>query len=341
MANCHDYLLKFSETISLSKAKRDSLKKRREANRTRIRDDFKEKHPDYEPKFYIQGSRKNGTSIVYKDGTCDLDDGVYFLRKPDVTGTTLQNWIYDAVCSDTEGGATHKKRCIRVNYKDECNIDIPVLYQDDPNKTPHLAVKNEEWADDDPKAFVEWYNKENTKQLTRMVKDLKAWCNECAEKMPNGMCMTILAEKHFGSNDRDDIALRDLLTCIYDDLSQEGRWKCIMPTFPYDDLFASYSDIVKRNFLDHLKAFRDDAKKACDEKSLIAATKLWQKHLGERFDIAKKEPDAEQSSKLEALSRQITGLVTGTSGVSREGKVTEHPSATRMQPHRNYGEEIN
>lgn len=340
MANCHDFFIKFSETISLSKTKREALKKRRDANRTRIQDHFKEKHEGYDPKFWIQGSRKNGTSIVYKDGTCDLDDGVYFLLKPDVTGTTLQNWVYDAVCGYTENDPTHKKRCIRVNYKDECNIDIPVLYQENNESTPKLAVKNQDWADDDPKAFVDWYKEKKTVQLTRIIKNLKAWCNERDCKTPNGMCMTILAEKHFVANDRDDIAIRDLLTLMHDDLNQERHWKCNMPTFPYDDLFLDYSDIVKRNFLDNLKDFRDDAITACDENSLIKATKLWQGHLGSRFDVAQKEPDAEQKSKLEGLSKQITSLVAGTGGVNSAGKVVQHPSAKPMQPHRNYGEEI-
>lgn len=341
MANCHDYLIKFSETISLSASKKEILTKRREANQARIRDHFKEKHPAYTPQFYIQGSQKNGTPIVYKDNTCDLDDGVFFLKKPDVTGTTLQDWVYDAVSTDTKGGATHKKRCIRVNYTDGCNIDIPVLYKEENDAHPRLAVRNENWADDDPKEFVNWYKESKTPQLTRMVKILKAWCDERSCKMPSGMSMTILAEKHFKENERDDIVLRDLLSDMYNDLSQVGHWKCIMPTFPYDDLFADYDDTVARNFLSHLVGFRDDAMKACDENSLILATKLWWKHLGDRFDIAKKEPETEQKSKLEGLSKQITGLVTGTSGVDTTGKVTEQASATRMQPHRNFGEDVN
>lgn len=312
--------------------------KRREANQNRIRNYFKEKHPSYIPQFYIQGSQKNGTSIVYKDGTCDLDDGVFFLRKPDVSGTTLQNWVYEAVCSDTVGGATHKKRCIRVNYKDECNIDIPILYKEEKEEHPHLAVRNENWVDDDPREFVNWYKEQKTLQLTRIIKILKAWCDERSCKMPSGMCMTILAERHFKENERDDIALRDLLSDMYHDLSQVGHWKCIMPTFPYDDLFADYDDAIKGNFLHHLDRFCKDTVEACEEESLIKATKLWYKHLGSRFDIAKKEPEPEQKSKLEGLSKQITGLVTGTSGVNNEGRVSNQISATRMQPHRNFGE---
>ena len=69
--------------------------------RERIRNDFKKNHPGYVPKFYVQGSDKMKTPIRTKDDICDLDDGVYFMREPDVTATTLQEWVWDAA----NGGA--------------------------------------------------------------------------------------------------------------------------------------------------------------------------------------------------------------------------------------------
>ena len=50
----------------------------------KIKDYFNENHPEYKPTFYIQGSYKMGTTIRTKEDECDLDDGCYFIPKPDV-----------------------------------------------------------------------------------------------------------------------------------------------------------------------------------------------------------------------------------------------------------------
>ena len=97
--------------------------------------------------------------------------------------------------------------------------------------------------------------------------------------MPSGLAMTILAEKYIQPDDRDDITLRDTLKNIHEELNK--KWSCEMPSTPFDDLFKDFDDNRKKNFLDHLKAFIDNADIAIDkEKNQLAASKLWKKTSG-------------------------------------------------------------
>ena len=93
MANCHDQFVDFHSTISLTSDRKAKLKKSRKRLRDRVREDFKENHPnEIKPKFGSQGSSEMRTGInpivrvVNEDGEekkltkYDTDDGVYLFR---------------------------------------------------------------------------------------------------------------------------------------------------------------------------------------------------------------------------------------------------------------------
>lgn len=292
MANCHNLFQEFDEEISLTPGKKEKMKTSKEKLRERIRKHFKNHHAEYEPKFYIQGSAKMKTAIRTKDDICDLDDGVYFFRQPDVTATTLQGWIWDAVNGYTETTPEHRKKCVRNIFAGDYEIDMPIYYKID-NKEYQLAVKNKGWEDSDPKAMVNWFNakKDKNGQLVRLVKDLKSWGDYKRNKMPSGLAMTILAgnakEKITFNSERDDICLRDLLKEIKAAL--DFKFECIVPVPPKDDLFADYDQSRKNNFLTALEEFIQDAEEAIQEANQLKASKCWRKHLGDRFPKGKDE----------------------------------------------------
>ncbi|MFH6983371.1 CBASS cGAMP synthase [Marinoscillum luteum] len=306
MASCHNLFQDFHQNIRLLKSKRDKMKSSKEALRKKIVNHFKEKHPEYKPKFYIQGSYKTKNGIRYKDDTADLDDGVYFERDPDVTATTLQKWVYEAVEGHTSGGQQHKKKCIRVIYAGDFHIDLPVLYKTDDMDHPRLAVKNEGWVDDDPKEFVEWFNrsKDQDGQLIRDTMYLKAWGDHKRNSMPSGLCMTILGEKNAKYDDRDDISLHETLKNIKNSLS--AFWTCTMPTWPYENLFEKYDQTFKDNFFKNLDAFIEDADEAIQTDDKGKASKLWRKHLGDRFP--KYENTEENSSSNNSSKAALAGV---------------------------------
>lgn len=306
MANCDNLFKEFNENLKITSSKRERLMTSRDNIHDKIIAKFKEDHSEYIPQFYIQGSYKMNTMIRTKDDTCDLDYGVYFESNPDdVTGTTLQNWIKDAVTGITGSTPIHKKKCITVDYAADYNIDLPVLwYDDEENEHPKLAVKDGDWQDDDPREFVDHFNslKDDKGQLVRMVNYLKAWCDNKRNKMPSGLSMTVLAMNHFQSNDRDDLALKFLLIEIENELNRE--FKCAVPTTPQDDLFEEYNSTRRQNLMDNLSDFIADAKQAIDERNQLKASKLWQKHIGKAWF-----PDGQNEDEEEVNSALLTGVI--------------------------------
>jgi len=296
MANCHDLFQSFHQSIRLLRSKKAKMKNSKEALRKRIVDHFKANHPDYKPKFFIQGSYKAKNGIRYKDDTADLDDGVYFEKEPNVTATTLQKWVYNAVEGHTTGGQFHKKKCIRVKYVNDFHIDLPVLYKTEDMDHPKLAVKNVGWFDDDPKDFVEWFNKAKDKegQLVKNTMYLKAWGDNIRNSMPSGLCMTILCVSNMNYDDRDDISLYETLKNIEKSLLES--WSCQMPTWPFENLFEKYDPNFEENFLKSISNFIKDAEEALETGDKEKASNLWRKHLGERFPKYETKENNDSSS---------------------------------------------
>jgi hypothetical protein len=304
MANCQDLFLGYKEDICIGKSKKDRMISSKEGLRKRIRKWFKDYHPDYEPKFFIQGSHKMKSGIRTKDDICDLDDGIYFFREPDVTATTLQGWVWDAVNGYTATTPEHRKKCVRSIFAGDYEVDHPIYYKVD-GQNYRIAVKDNGFEDSDPKAMVEWFNgkKDKDGKLIRHVMYLKGWADERRHKMPSGLAMTILsanAKDRIVFNDRDDITLRDILKEIKKELDSE--FKCIVPAVPNDDLFASYDETRKNNFLGALKEFINDADAALREENQLTAGKLWKKHLGSRFPEGKDEKQQNTSRVAAAVA---------------------------------------
>ncbi|PKK36813.1 hypothetical protein BWI96_10610 [Siphonobacter sp. SORGH_AS_0500] len=309
MANCHNLFMDYHDDISIGSTKKNKMINSKNALRKRIREWFKENHPDYVPKFYIQGSHKMKSGIRTKEDICDLDDGVYFFRKPDVTATTLQGWVWDAVNGHTSTTPEHRRKCIRSVFVNDYEIDHPIYYKIE-GQEYRIAVKGNGFEDSDSKAVVNWFNSKKDKdgKLLRHVKYSKGWCDNIRNKMPSGLAMTILisnAKERIVLNERDDITLRDLLKEIKRALDRE--FKCIVPAIPNDDLFANYSDARKNNFLRSLDEFIADADAAIREENQFKASKLWRRHLGSRFPEGK---DEKQQVNSRAAAAAAAGAIT-------------------------------
>lgn len=342
MANCNKLFLDFNKDLRPSKTKRGRMRTSREDLRDKIRDYFKENHSDYSPHFFIQGSANKlvNTQILYKDNTCDLDDGVYFFRNPDVEAKTLQGWVKEAVEDATDTVPQHRRKCVRVIYQDDYHIDLPIYCKpdkDDDSVPPELADKEDEFSQSDPKEFVEWFHneKDKDKQLVRIVKYLKAWGDKIRNKMPTGLALSVLVAECIICNERDDVALKDTLVAIKSRL--DSSWKLEMPTIPHDDLFSGYDDNKKDYIFEKLDAFIEDAKKALNEPNQLKASKLWRKHLGKRFPEGK---DEDTDAKEEALKKKAA-ILSSNPFVGRDGKVTDDSKAGKPIPDtKNYGGKI-
>lgn len=293
MADCHNLFQSFNGNISVNKSKKEKLRDAKEKLRARIIKFFKDNHPDYKPKFFIQGSYKTKTMIRTKDDECDLDDGVWFENEVKVTGGTLQKWVRDAVDGHTATPAQHHKKCVRVIYKGDFHIDLPVLKKGDSDINPQLAVKGEDFTDDDPKAFVDWFYGKKTDQLVRICKYLKAWSDHKRNKMPGGLELTILAQRNYVSGNRDDISLHKTLEGIQS--SVNFSFTCLMPTCPKEDLFADYDWTRKNNFLDALDGFVESAQQALEAPTQKKACRKWKLHLGNYFPCDEASDEVEEA----------------------------------------------
>ena len=284
MANCHDLFIQFNDNLNILESKLSDLLESRRALRKTIKNYFSKEHKEYKPLFTTQGSYVLGTIIRTKEDSCDLDDGVYFDKKPEGSSAILQGWIHDAVKDQTDGGSKQKNKCVRVFYKANYHIDIPVYYKIEELQNPELATRYNGYKKSDPKEFIDWFKNSPNKcdQLDRTIKYLKAWCDKEPKRMLTGLAITVLAEELFVSNDQDDLALSNLLHALHDRLL--NRWTCIMPTAPADDLLEKYDQVFKDNFLESLRVFKIDAKSAIDETDKSRACKKWKKHLGKYFD---------------------------------------------------------
>lgn len=325
MANCHNQFVDFNKTISLTDDRKKKLKKSRTNLRDWIRDDFKENHEDeIRPKFTSQGSSEMKTTInpiprtIEVDGEektitkYDTDDGIYFIGPLDERKSVqiYHNWIKDAVDGYTGMPPVDKNTCVRTKFADGRHIDQPIYFIDeDDADEPKLAHKRDGWVASDPRAFSTWFNDQakQNEQLRRLVKCLKGWCdyqnfNDNSKKMPTGFVLTIWAADNFIANSRDDIAMKDTLQSIYDQLSY--RFECIRPTTPEgEDVMAGYT--YESYFMDKLKAFVESATQAINETNPKNACHKWQKHLGPRFSCANAK-DEDEGAKNYAAPAVVT-----------------------------------
>lgn len=288
MANTHNYFLKFEQNISLTPSKKAKLIASRKALQDRIVKYFSLFADFPTPKFYIQGSYKMKTMVLDKEGTYDVDLGVYFLKNYPLqyVPSTIQNHVANAVRMQTIDGVEHRDKCVRVRYRGDFDIDLPVYYKT-PYDNPHLATKSL-WQKSDPKELCDWFEnqrkiKDTNGQMLRLIKYFKVWANNRARKMPSGIAFTVWVTENYKSNSRDDIAFYETARAIKNKLS----WgvSCRNPATPFDDLTSKLDSIQKRNFIEALDNLIDEAEIALKQESHQKALAIWNKHLGNKFPV--------------------------------------------------------
>ena len=335
MANCTKLFLYFNKKLDVTSSKVEKIKTARGNIKNKIEAHFENK-PKYNFKgTWTQGSYKMGSMIRTKDDTCDLDLGVYFKEvDEDVTSATVMDQVFKAVEEVTSTTPSKKEKCIRVIYKGDFHIDLPVYHFDkDEHDHPNLATRSNGWNESDPKDFYIWFNDHtNLRQLKRIVRYLKAWSDNKKGKFPSGLAFSIWAVQHLKSNERDDIALYEVLKKIKDHI--DSTWYLEMPVTPYDDVCKKLTNEQKSNFSDAIEDFIDDAKDAIESDNQLEASKLWQKYFGDRFDLG---ADEDTDAKEAALRLTSNSILSGSAYAQKSGSITEDASGVKHKPHTNYG----
>lgn len=336
MANCDKLFKDFCKVITPSLEEMQKMKTSRKALETKITDKIREKL-DVTPFFYTQGSgaKHMKTIIIKEDGTYDADRGVYLPEKPTVSAQTVQSYVYDAVKDHTDGGAEHRKKCIRVYYKSAYNIDLPVYYQVDGETYSYLAIKGDGWIKDDPEQMIKWLEgyKDDEGQFIRMIKYLKAWTSKCSFKTPSGIALAVWAAKNFTAvKDRDDKCLLSVLKGIKNACLLSVS--CFSPVEPFDDFTAKLDDDQKSKFKAALNDFIADAELAITEENQLKSSKYWRKYLGSRFPEGL---DENVDNRLKSLLASASSVLSNSARLDSLGSISS-TSGVPHQPHRNYGE---
>lgn len=317
----------FYENISLTDAKKDNLLSSKEALRNKIRTSFDDNERK-KPKFYSQGSFSMKTTVLAPTPECtdyDIDDGIYLQNidtsKPvdewDVTPEDAQDWVYDAVKEHTKDGAEKKKKCVRVLYKGEKHVDLPIYAKKD--EKHYVAVKDEGWIESNPSGINDWFKeqiKANGEQLRRVVKYLKAWkenrhCSNKSLEFWGGFQLTVLVGMYFqGNSDDDEQAFYETIRNINSNLVKHPPLNS--PVSPYHDTVSDYSDAKNRKFKEEFKKLTDASKAAHEETDCQKKAEKWKDIFGNRFpNISKEECD----KKIEKSSKAAPAIITGTGSI--------------------------
>ncbi|SDH32772.1 hypothetical protein SAMN04488062_10651 [Flavobacterium omnivorum] len=330
MADLHSTFTEFDDIIKLSSKKKETLRTSRNSIRTDIEKYFEEKREKHTVSFKGQGSFMMHTTIQPLSKEYDVDDGVYIFGKEEdrPTPQTAHNWIYDAVKNRTSSESLDKNTCIRVIYKSDYHVDLPIYYKveksDNENtlddEVPEIAHLSKGWIQSDPYAFKKWFDDQSKgkSQLKRIVRYLKAWSdkkqNDNAKLIfPSGMIFTILASNYYVENDRDDLSLLETLKKIQsniDDIRFEFiNYECYRPTVDKNEnLLDKYSsETTKNNFLNALDSFINSGDQAIELESKKDACSKWQKHLGDRFPcLSIKEEKSNSSARVFTTPDQVS-----------------------------------
>ncbi|WP_417431681.1 CBASS cGAMP synthase [Halpernia sp.] len=306
MADLHATFTEFDDIIRLSSKKKDKLRTSRDSIRTDIEKYFEEYRDKHTVGFKGQGSFMMHTTIHPLSSEYDVDDGVYIFGKEEDRPTmqTAHNWIFDAVRNRTSSESSDKNTCIRVVYKSDYHVDLPIYYKTDnsedeytlDDEIPQLAHLTKGWIKSDPYAFTKWFleKAKGKPQLKRIVRYLKAWSDKrqndnSSFRFPSGMVFTILASNSYVEDNRDDVSLLETLKAIQKEIDDTrfnySYYECYRPTVDEtENLLDKYSaKTTKDNFLNALDSLIESGAQAIELKSKKDACSKWQKHLGDRF----------------------------------------------------------
>lgn len=317
MATLNKEFIEFDKEIKLNENKKLDLKKSRKNIRKNIQKWFKDNKPnELQPKFHGQGSIEMNTGnnpiIEYdSDGNkiykYDLDFGVYFIENEGEDNKrnidTWHDWVYQSVENYTNKKPIRKNTCIRVVFSDGHHIDLPIYYKN--GDVIEIAHRSKGWCLSDPKSFYEWFNEEkkNKNRLESIVRCLKAWknfreLNNTNLKLPSGFELTILATNNYVDKDNLDDSFRETVRSVLSKLNE--KFECLRPTTPENEnVFETYSETRKKDFLTTLESLLKDCDKAKEEKNYKKASeRLKNYQFGDRFPLGADKDEENQSNKL-------------------------------------------
>ncbi len=245
MYDCAEHVLAYhNEEVTLPQSERTAMRRRRDANRKRVKTGLRKQDKPLPIGFLPQGSYAMKTMVQEPDNDYDIDDGVYFRKEKlvgpnggEMTPLQVRQMVRDAVDDGSfKTPPEVKKNCVRVYYEGGYHVDIPCYRE---VKTQgfwgreeiHFELASSFWKKSDPVAVTKWFDNENQaqspddtngRQLRRVVRLLKKFARSRTSwkgRIATGFMITKLVTECYQPNaSREDAALRATMIAIRDRL---------------------------------------------------------------------------------------------------------------------------
>lgn len=337
MYDCHKDMLAFhNDRVALPEEERTAMRKRRDANRRRLKDGLKRDDEPAPVGCHSQGSYAMRTMKQDDDYDYDIDDGAYFTKESlvgprgaDKSAADAKEMVRKAVHDDCfKNPPEVLKNCVRIHYNAGYHVDVPVY-----RKTVRTNVVGEvevvyelassNWERSDPLAVTNWFRAENKRQspdqdnsgqLRRDVRLLKKFaCSRDSWKGRIGtgfMITKLITECYISNADREDKALYDTMVAIRDRLDRDLE---IMHPVVHGEYLTRGPDDARARFL------RDKLSEAIEKLDVLfeagctreQALKAWDSVFDETYFQARLEIREERTSTKSANILSAGLLIAG------------------------------
>ena len=314
MKSCHNDVLAYhKEEVTLPQSDQDDMRKRRDANRNRLKNGLKKKGRPASLYSKSQGSYSMKTMLRHPENDYDIDDGVYFAiedlkgdRGGDMKPIEARQMVRDAVDDGSFSDPPEvRKNCVRVPYKEGYHVDLPVYRrkvsgQDAKgNDTYEYELASSKgWRRSDARDVTKWFDdaiadqadngpsEDSGRQLrrvTRMIKKFAKSRESWSDKILSGFGITALVVECFCPDpDREDQSLYETMKAVRDRL--QGSLVVMHPVTPGDEITEGTDDSKAGFLFEKLDAAVADLAKlfeqGCNRKDALSC---WDKVFGTKF----------------------------------------------------------
>lgn len=316
------------QDVTLPKIEQDSMRDRRDSNRTRLKSGLQKAGRPKPIQFVKQGSYAMKTMCRDPDNDYDIDDGVYF-HKNDLVGdrgaemTSLQaRWmVRDAVDDGKFKRAPEvRSNCIRIFYKKGYHVDLPVYRRVVTDiffgeEVHYELAASSGWKRSDARDVSDWYEDQRAAsadgiQLRRINRDLKKYArsrHSWRGSILSGFGISVLMTEKFLANAREDRALYDTMVAIRDRLN--WNLEVAHPVTPGDYITSGPNDSKARCFRDKLTDAIDTLQPLFDaDCTREKALKCWDKVFATTFFSERLEEERRASVATPAVISSVALL---------------------------------
>lgn len=329
----------FNDEVTLSESEKGEMRKRRDANRKRLKKGLQQNKKPLPEEHVSQGSYAMHTMVRDKDNDYDIDDGVIF-NKDDLVGAQgaamsaldVRKMIRDALDDGSFSKPPEvRTNCVRVYYTAGYHVDVPVYRRLDDGS---LELASSEWKGSSPTDVTEWFNQSvidkspddkngrQMRRITRLKKFYKQSRDSWKKSMPSGFEISVLVDECYLANlNREDVSLYETIRLIKlrldSDLEVQHPTRDDMLTDGADDANTRQYRSKLSEALDNLQVLFDadcTRLKALRAWNCVFKHDYWKDLIAEEEDVQKQQRKEEKAELLRggnsgvAITRGLLGV---------------------------------